>query len=303
MSALKKIYYIIIVSLLLFTCCPLSSLQAADNKQISIFVSIAPQAYFAEKIGGSRLKVHILLPSGQSPATYSPTPRQMARLSRSKIFFSIDLPFEKTLIPKMIGSINNLQIINTSQDIPLLHISGHHHGENHGNELDPHTWMNPLLAIKQAGVIFETLARIDPRHRQQYEKNHILLVKELTDLHQEIKKILLPFAGKTFFVFHPAYGYFAQAYNLRQKAIETNGKEPSARHLTDLLRQAEEEKIKVIFVQPQFSKKNATVIARAIDASIISLDPLATDYSNNLKKMALAIKDGLKDSNKNNLSL
>lgn len=264
---------------------------AAERSRISVFVSIAPQAYFVERVGGSHVEVNILLPSDQNPATYAPSPKQMARLSLAGLFFRAGMPFENVLLPKIENNMPNLRVVETGRAIRRTRAEEDHH--NHGNELDPHTWMSPLLVIEHADVIRETLEQVDPDHRDEYKTNYENFVRDLNLLHDEIKIALQPLAGKTFFVFHPAYGYFAETYGLRQKAVETGGKEPTARHLAGLIRLAQEEKIRVIFVQPQFSTKSAESIARAINGTAVSLDPLAEDYINNMKQMALAVKKGL----------
>ncbi len=265
--------------------------SAAEKNRLSVFVSIAPQAYFVERIGGSHVEVNILLPSDQNPATYAPSPRQMARLSLASLFFRAGMPFENVLLPKIESNMPNLRMIDTGCTIRRTRAEKDHHDPD--NELDPHTWMSPLLVIEHADVIRQTLEQVDPDHRDEYKANYENFVRDLNLLHNEIMIALQPLAGKTFFVFHPAYGYFAETYGLRQKAVETGGKEPTARHLAGLIRLAQEEKIRVIFVQPQFSTKSAESIAQAIHGAAVSLDPLAGDYINNMKQMALAVKKGL----------
>ena len=279
------------ILILLFAGLSINDASAVEKNHISIFVSIAPQAYFVERVGGNHVEVNILLPSEQNPATYAPSPRQMARLSLASLFFRAGMPFENVLLPKIESNMPNLRVIDTGRTIQRTSVEKSHH--DHTNELDPHTWMSPLLAIKHADVIRETLEQIDPSHGDEYKANYENFVRDLNLLHDEIKIALQPLAGKTFFVFHPAYGYFAETYGLRQKAVETGGKEPTARHLAGLIRQAREEKIRVIFVQPQFSTKSAESIAQAINGTAVSLDPLAQDYIINMKQMARAVQKGL----------
>jgi len=92
-------------------------------------------------------------------------------------------------------------------------------------------------------------------------------------------------------VFHPAWGYFADTYGLIQIPIEKEGKEPGARALTLLIGQARREHVKVIFVQPQFDRKSATQVARAIGGRVVAIDPLAPDYMNNLRGVARQISE------------
>ena len=88
------------------------------------------------------------------------------------------------------------------------------------------------------------------------------------------------------FVFHPAWGYFADEYGLRQVAVELEGKEPTDRELTELQQLARREGVRVIFVQPQISGQSAEAIARAVGARVEVFDPLAEDLPSELLRAA-----------------
>lgn len=99
---------------------------------------------------------------------------------------------------------------------------------------------------------------------------------------------------RTFLVFHPSWGYSAKAYGLKQAAIEIEGKEPSPKDMERVIAMGRETGAKVVFVQPQFSEKSASVIAKQIGATVVRLDPLAEDWSGNLRRAARAFVDALK---------
>jgi zinc transport system substrate-binding protein len=128
-----------------------------------------------------------------------------------------------------------------------------------------------------------------------YEKNYNNFIKELEVLDAEIRGV---FKGKgkgvEFMVFHPAWGYFAQAYGLKQIAIEIEGKEPKPAELQYLIQYAKERGIKIIFVQPQFSWQLAQAIAKSIDGQVVFVDPLAADWFKNLHQVAARFKAALK---------
>lgn len=144
-----------------------------------------------------------------------------------------------------------------------------------------------------ASVITEALTATDPSHASTYQQNYTKLKERLARLHQELKQQLTPFQGATFFVFHPAFGYFAHAYHLHQQAVEIEGKSPSPKQLYALVRKAKKENVKVLFVQPQFDKKNASIVARAIKGQLVELNPLRENIEQNLKEMAKAIQTAL----------
>jgi len=266
------------------------------REPLRVFVSILPTQYFVQRIGGDRVAAESLVKPGYSPETYSPTPQQMAQLASSRIYFRIGLPFENALLPKLERSFPQLSVVDLQEGISLTRLEEHNDEDGHGHkggELDPHTWLDPMLALAQARIIRDTLSKIDPEGGRDFDTNFQKLSAELEDLDRYLRETLAPYKNSTVYVFHPAYGYFCRAYGLRQKAITPGGKEPGAKYIATLIDDAKRERVRVIFVQPQFSDKAAKTIARAIDGSVVALDPLAYDYITNLKNMADKIVQSL----------
>lgn len=174
------------------------------------------------------------------------------------------------------------------------HIHGGH-GHDHGT-LDPHIWLDPALVKIQAARIRDGLSKVDPDGAQGYAANAAVFMKELDELDSEIKAIIsaLPEDRRTFLVFHPSWGYFAKAYGLKQAAIEVEGKEPSPSDMAHIIAMGKKTGAKVVFVQPQFSEKSASVIAKQIGAKVVRLDPLAENWSDNLRNAAQAFSNALK---------
>ncbi len=257
-----------------------------DTSKFPVTVSILPQAYFANRIGRERLDVQVMVPPGISPATYEPTPKQMAKLAGAKLFFSVGVPFERTLVGKITKLFGHIRIVETASMIDS-------HGEN-SHSHDPHTWLDPVLAKEQAKKMAEALIEADPAGAQQYQQGLAELIKDLDQLNSEIAELLKPHAGKKILVFHPAYGYFARRYSLKQLPIQIEGKAPSAKQLTELIETARASGFRIVFVQPQFSAKTASVVAEQIGAAVVEMDPLSQDYLSNLRKMAGAIEEGVR---------
>jgi len=164
-----------------------------------------------------------------------------------------------------------------------------HHDHNHG-EWDPHVWLSPVLLGAQAHVVAHALAELDPDHAAEYEANAEAVEIEALELDGELAETLAPLEGTRFYVFHPAFGYFAKAYGLKQISIETGGREPSAKQLTELISQAREDDVRLILVQPQFQQRGASRIARAIGASLEEVDPLAPDAFATMRRLAEVLR-------------
>jgi len=274
---------------------PAGGQKSSEQGEPIAFVSIGPQRYLVQSIAGSRIRVEVLVQSGQDPHTFEPTPKQMAQLSRGRLYFRIGVAFERSLIPRIRSSNPQLKIIDTQAGIELREIEeGNHEGEDHDEHgLDPHTWLSPLLAKRQAQIIRDALIEADPGGREEYEAGYRNLAAELDSLHEEIAAVLAPYRGEEIFVYHPAYGYFTDEYGLRQVAVETGGSEPSAQQLARLIERARERQVRIVFVQPQFSRTGAEAVAEAIGGVVVPLDPLAEDYVGNLREMARKIAEAL----------
>jgi len=281
---------------------------AETPERIPVSVSIAPMAFFAEKVGGDRVSVNVLLPPGRSPATYAPTPAQVSMLTKSLLLFRVGVPFETALLSGIEQSSKALHVIDTRTGIPLRRFHGDAHahdghnehveGEAHASRLkagyDPHIWLDPLLVKKQAATMRDALTAVDPDGAPIYRENCRLFEKELENLDARIRDVLAPVKGSSLLVFHPSFGYFAEAYGLRQVAVETAGKSPKGKELTRLIKLVKKENVRTIFVQPQFDKHAAEKIAAAIDGTVVSLDPMSRDFIRNMEAMAHTVAAALK---------
>lgn len=270
--------------------------QEQEDTSIQVFVSIAPQAYLLQRISGDRISVGTLVEEGQDPHTFDPTPSVMARLSETELYFRIGVEFEDVLLERIKSTAPSLEIIDCRENITLREIDDTEDGSSHGrseNGHDPHIWMSIRNAVTISNTIYTALVELDPEGKDIYEAGHSSLVEDLSALDEELKHILQPVKGKKLFVFHPTFGYFADDYDLQQVPVELGGNEPSAHQLAGIIDAAKAENARVIFVQPQFSQKSAQAVADAIGGAVVPINSLALDYVENMKAIALAIKEGL----------
>lgn len=264
----------------------------SDVEKIKVFVSILPQAYFVERVGGDRVDVSVMVGPGQSPVTYEPMPRQMVELGKAKLFFRIGVPFEDVWMDRISRAHPEIKMIDTRRGIQLIPMKTHHrhedtqHAEGRRGRKDPHIWLSLKLAKIQAENICDALISVDAVCREYYRENLKAFHDDLDKLDGEITQNLKGLGARKFMVFHPAWGYFARDYGLDQIPVEIGGKDPGAKELANLIEEAKNDGIKIIFVQKQFSEKSAEAIAAAIKGRIIQIDPLARDYLNNMKMIA-----------------
>lgn len=275
---------------------------SAPAGPMAVFVSVAPQSYFVNKIGGDRVAVSVMVPPGASPATYEPRPAQMRALSDAVLYFSIGVPFERAWLDRIRSANPDMKVIPTHKGIELRHMAGRHghHGDHdHGHDQedgipDPHVWLSPPLVQQQVRNILAALIDAAPAHRAEFEKNHADFAAELTELDRRIRDILAPVKNRRFMVFHPSWGYFADTYGLEQIPAEIEGKSPKPADLQRLIGLARENDIRVIFIQPQFSDQSARIIANAVGGRAATADPLAADWADNLLDAARRFAEAMR---------
>jgi zinc transport system substrate-binding protein len=263
-----------------------------ESKELNIVVTILPQKYFVEKIGGNLLNVTVMVEKGNDPHTYEPKTSKMIALSKADIYFTISLPLEKKWIDKMRGSNKKLKVIPMDKGIEKI-FSESYLDNNNENSLheDSHTWLSPALVRIMAENIRDALMKEDTTHNISYYRNFLNFIKEINRVDTKIADIFLNSKNDKhmFMVYHPSFSYFAKSYGLKQIAIEAEGKEPSPKRLISTIKTAKENDIKIIFVEPQFDKKSARSIAQSINAKLVEIDPLSYFWEDNLLKFAESI--------------
>jgi len=258
---------------------------AVTFAKVNVIVSIVPQKLFVNKIGGDKVDITLMVENGASPHTYTPKPSQMKKLSKAKLYFSIGVEFEKIWLSKFINQNRDMIIVDSSLDINKTTL--HHHNED---ELDPHVWVDPLNVKVIAQNIYEALVKIDKTNKSYYRKNLEKFLKEIDEVDKNIKSILKNTPkGTTFMVFHPAWGYFAKRYGLKQLSVEVEGKSPKMKALVKIIEKAKREKVQAIFTQPEFSDKASQVISKELHIKVVKTSPLAKNWSENLQNLAKAI--------------
>lgn len=270
-----------------------------------VAVSILPQAWLVEQIADGHVEVLTVVRPGESPATYQPTDAQISGIIKAAVYFRIGVPFENGPWFEAIRAARGPRIVDLRRGVRLRRMSRavdpekpspleRKHGRTedvdqvhrHAGGEDPHIWLSPRLLKILARAVAAELARLDPAHRDEFNENLAALEARLDGTDATIRAALQPLRGRAFFVFHPAWGYFAEEYGLRQVAVELEGKEPSDRELTRLQQLARTEQVKVVFVQPQISGRSARAVAAAIGGRVERIDPLAADVPESLTRVA-----------------
>ena len=258
---------------------------------LSVFVSVLPQKMLVERIAGSRADVSVMVGKGFNPATYQPTPRQLAKLANADMYLRTGVPFEDSWLPRFRSVNSQMAVLDLREGIELMPVAGHAHA-GHGEALDPHIWTDPLLLDHQAQQVRNLLQHRLPEFADEFAAGYERLSRELHELDQQISRVLDGVAQRSFLVFHPAWGYFARRYGWQQLAAEHEGKEPNARELAMIIERAMRQGISKVVIQPQNNSKTARALAQAIRGRLVVADPLAEDYFSALRDFARLLGEG-----------
>ncbi len=293
---------------------------AAKEGRLRVYVSIPPEMEFVQRVGGERIVVQSLIGRGQNPHTFQITPREMDNLAGTIVYFAIGVPFEAVWHERLAEANPGMKIIDLSDGLKKISMlppsrraavaasptpapqtpaptrSMQSHAE-HGDEgeADPHTWMNPNNAMQMIAKVRDVLSEADPAGRATYEANFQQYRDELMMADRRIRMMLENLPTRKFLIYHPALGYFAQAYDLEQLPVEIEGKSPTARELTETIQEAKSSGVRVLFVEPQFNPRSAQTIADALNVKPQMVNDLAPDYLVNLTKIAQALADAYKN--------
>lgn len=281
----------------------LNSVYADKSGKLNVFVSIMPQKYFAEKVGGNLVNVSVLVPSGTSPENFDPSPKQIVQLGSSDVYFTMGVPFENIFLDKLKAGKKKLVVAPCDKDVPKLKNTehdeheehGHEQGHHHHGEFDPHIWTDPELIKIIAQNMADTLSSIDPGNVTIYAANLENFKSEMDTLQSELNQKLTPYKGRIFYVYHSAYTYFAQRFSLVQKSIETGEKEPTPAKLRELVNQANQDKVKTIFIQPEFPASGAKRVAEAIGGRTVCISVLEYDVPANMRKTASLLAESFEE--------
>ncbi|MDR1719444.1 MAG: zinc ABC transporter substrate-binding protein [Dysgonamonadaceae bacterium] len=283
---MKRIYSCFVFSVLaiLFLSC-----NDKGQRKPTIVVTIEPQRYFVEQLADSLFEVVTMVPAGISPETYDPTPVQMATLAQSCAYFRIGkIGFEQVWMEKIRSNNPQLPIYDNGEGIDYI-VPDEAHGHSEG--ADPHTWVSTKEALIIVENMCNALIALDKSHERQFRSNLERLKMEIHRTDSLLTELLADIPVRSFLIYHPALTYFARDFQLKQYCIETDGKEPSAEQMKALVDIAEAEGVKAMFVQQEFDRKNAEIIAQETGCRLEVINPLSYHWSEELIRIAKILAD------------
>ncbi len=245
---------------------------SAGAEKVAVVASFYPMAEFARQVGGDRVTVRNLTPPGAEPHDYELTPKDIVAVNKAKVLIYNGAglePWVQKLLPQLPARVIK---VNGVEGIRLSTATS---GGDKGR-LDPHIWLDPVLAQRQIDNITAGLGRADPSGKAVYEENARQFKQKLAELGDRITKTLGPCRKRVFVANHAAFGYFAARYGLTQIAIAglAPEAEPSAAKIREILELIRQHGLRVIYYETLASPRVATVIAREVGARTLGLNPI-----------------------------
>jgi len=263
-------------------------------EQPVIFVGLPPQRWLAQQLVDDHVQIGLLLSAGQNPHTFDPTSQQVKALSQASLYLMMGLPFERQIVWR-VQAINRKMIVcdvttgiqyrcsNPALDrIPVS-------DDLYGNGRDPHVWLTPRNMMVIASNTAAALVSCGFANRTHVDLRLAAVVDRLARLDSELHLQMDPVRGRAIMTYHPSWGYFADSYGLRQIVIESDGRPPSARQLTELIESARHEKIRYIFTEPPYDPRPAETLAGHIGGHVVCIDSLGEDWPRVMHDMAARI--------------
>ena len=305
------------------------------NADINVVTSIKPVHSLVSAVMKDIGIPSLIVDGAASPHTYSLKPSQAKQLQNADLIFWMGDELEAFLEKPIEAIAKNAISVNLLESHELKKLKfreggafddhGHDDHDNHdkhakddddnhdkhakddhddhGHEgFDPHVWLDPVNAKAMVHEIEEALAKVDPTNAAKYEENAERLMLKMDKLINEVTADLKPVSDKGFIVFHDAYQYFEQRFNVSAIGSITVSPEvlPGAQRIAALQEKIRDLGATCVFSEPQFESKLVATVIENTNTRVGVIDPLGASIPNGpnhyftlIKNMADALKSCL----------
>lgn len=284
-TSIYTIIYIVAMTLMLASCGKKAAYEGERKRTIA--VSIEPQRALAEAIAGDRFDVVTVLERGANPETYEPSMSRRIDVDRSEAYLTIGAFNFEDMIIESDGQ--ELKVYNSAAGIEPVkgtHSHGHEGYEHHGDDADPHVWSSYINARIISRNIANALSELDPEYAEVYRSRLDSLCAVIDKAENTFADKIASAQSKSFLIWHPSLSYIARDYGLHQIAVGQESKEISPRKLREIIDHAEADSVKVFFFQREFDSRQAETISGRIGTRLVTIDPLAYDWMEQLNMIA-----------------
>jgi zinc transport system substrate-binding protein len=275
--SLLVVFGVIIIAVIVLAALSNNQSTTKDDK-LNVVATFYPLEEISSRVGGDKVRVNSVIPSGVEPHDYEPTPSDFARLNNADMFVTIGLEFSP-IEEKLIESANkDLKVMDSKTGVELLSIASQVGvpPEEQETGTDPHVWVSPKNMIIMTKNVRDELMKVDPQNKDYYQNNAQEYISELTNLDKEFSQGLSYCDKDTVLVNHQAYEYMAKDYGFKQVAIYgiSPEAEPSPGTIANLVNEARKYDIKYVLYESLVDPRVAETIAEEVGAQTLVLDPV-----------------------------
>jgi zinc transport system substrate-binding protein len=245
-------------------------------------VTVRPLAGIVERLAGGAAEVRVLVPPGADVETFAPTPRDVAALERARLAVTVGDPavlFERLHLDPWLAD---------HPDVPRIRLA-----DAPGSAADPHLWLSPRAVAAVLPEIARHLSALVPAAAGAIAARRDELAREAAALDRELARRFAGATARSFVIQHPSLECWARDYGLTQIAIEAEGKEPSPARLAALVERARAGRASAVLVQRGVPGRGGEIVAAAIGARTIEIDPMDADWLASLRRIADAVAAAL----------
>lgn len=254
------------------------SSSAGGGKKLKVVTSFYPMYEFSRQVGGDHADVVALIPAGAEPHDWEPSAKDMKKVKEADIFVYNGIV--EGWAEKALESAANAKriAVEASKGLDLMEGLPEEEDDKHADEhvLDPHVWLDPVLAQKEVAAIQAAFEQADPANKDDYRHNAEAYIAKLKDLDGAFKSGLKDVKRKEFVTQHAAFGYLAKEYGLTQIPIAglSPEQEPAPDKMADIVKFAKEHQVKTIFFETLVDPKVAKTVAKELGAKTEVLNPI-----------------------------
>ena len=278
-------------------------ISGVSRAEIKVVTSIKPIHSLTSIIMQGVGEPYLIVKGAGSPHSFSLKPSDAKGIANARVIFWIGKNLE-TFLEKPLHTLGaKAKIIEFTADKEIGFLpyrkggawaehnhdshkhEKHHHkhdrADTESRNINPHIWLDPQKAKEMVEIIMEVLYKFDDTqaHKRIYLKNATKLIARLDKLTAKLRKQLAPVKHKPFIVFHDAYQYFEQQFDLKAVGSLTLSPEikPGAHRIKEIRDKIKKLNAVCVFSEPQFSPALVQVVTEGTKANAGTLDPLGAE--------------------------
>lgn len=310
----RQVAFLVVVSLLVAGLVTALLVQSPPEPRgrMRVLATFYPLYYFASEIGGDRAAVESLIPFNSEPHSWEPTPRDIVRADKARLFIYNGAGLEPW-VEDLLSSLHNrasLVVVDTSIGLNFTEEHGGEEKENeHHHDTDPHIWLDPMLASHQVDRILEGYIVVDPEGEAYYLERAGGLKARLRALHTEFEEGLKNRTKNLIVTTHEGFGHLARRYGFEVEAVLglSPDEQPSAAQMAEVVELARANNLSVVFGEPvyddQYIRTIAAEVSRQVgwEVRVLLLDGIhgragphaGMDYFEIMRENLKALREGL----------